>query len=237
MEITAQIAALEDEVKVLKGEIQSILKEIRTAILSADNPFTPEGGLPVFRPVNRGEASDEPRSEAEEAPQGHASAQAGQADEGRGPVPLSVPASPREEPLPQAVRVEAASPAPEVTGAPQSLAPAPAPPPTTEQHLPQRWSVSTVASLVAWIDETSARLGASYLHIVLDLASFAGLLPAEAEDVLLKVIKLAGSRKDSASPSVNDVLVALRQLETIFQQAEDDQLSLLSRRRSARGSR
>ncbi len=40
MELTNQVATLQDEVKLLKGEIKSILKEIRTAVLSQDNPFS-----------------------------------------------------------------------------------------------------------------------------------------------------------------------------------------------------
>lgn len=40
MELTAQIAALEEEVTVLKGEIKAILQEVRTAVLARDNPFT-----------------------------------------------------------------------------------------------------------------------------------------------------------------------------------------------------
>ena len=40
MELTNQVATLQDEVKLLKSEIKSILKEIRTAVLSRDNPFS-----------------------------------------------------------------------------------------------------------------------------------------------------------------------------------------------------
>jgi hypothetical protein len=68
--------------------------------------------------------------------------------------------------------------------------------------------------------------------MILDLARFAGLIPLEAEEALLKVIKLASSRKDSATVSVNDTLVALRQLEAIFQGVESDEMSFLRRRRS-----
>ena len=50
----------------------------------------------------------------------------------------------------------------------------------------------------------------------------------------MKVIKLASSRKDSATVSVNDTLVAVRQLEAIFQTTESDEMSYLQRRRSGR---
>ena len=95
------------------------------------------------------------------------------------------------------------------------------------------WSVAAIANLVAWVDETTSRLGPTHLHMIIDLARFAGLLPQEAEETLLKVIKLASSRKDSTTASVNDILVALRQLEAIFQGAEADDLSISLRRQSA----
>lgn len=40
MDLTAKVAALEEEVNVLKGEIKLILQELRTAILARENPFT-----------------------------------------------------------------------------------------------------------------------------------------------------------------------------------------------------
>jgi hypothetical protein len=109
----------------------------------------------------------------------------------------------------------------------------------SEANPPSAWSVSTIASLITWIDENSARLGQSHINMVLDLATFAGLMPKEAQEALLKVTKLVGSRrdKDSSSPSVNDLLVALRQLESILDPPEEVPVSLPRRRRSAGGRR
>jgi len=226
MEITAQIAALEDEVKILKGEIKSILGEIRTAVLAQDNPFSGQGGLRVFQPIERSERLDERPAAAEEPPLGPSLAPATE------PGPAPTPASQMDDALPQVRPSELAAPPPmawaDPKDAPLPAVPEPAPSPT--------WSVSTIASLVAWVDETS-RLGSTHLHIILDLARFAGLLPSEAEEALLKVIKLASSRKDSATVSVNDTLVALRQLEAIFQGADADEVSIVRRRRNAGRSR
>jgi hypothetical protein len=225
MEITAQMAALEEEVKLLKGEIKTILEEIRTSVLARDNPFAWQGGLPIFQPIGRSDAASEP-SLAPEAP--------------RAPSRAPATASEVEDPLPHVLRVEPTAP-PETGDGPES-APLPATagsgrevtplPAMVEEAVPQAWSVSTIAGLIAWVDETASRLGTTHLQMILDLARFAGLIPPEAEEALLKVIKLASSRKDSATVSVNDTLVALRQLEAIFQGAESDEMSFLRRRRS-----
>jgi hypothetical protein len=247
MEITAQIAALEEEVKLLKGEIKTILEEIRTSVLARDNPFEAGGSLRIFQPIERSGATGEP---PEEALPGPAPVTADQAED---TPPGVMPAEPTTAP-PAAWEGPSAMPRPDMAaGAPQVAAPAPiagagsqaAPetpmatgnprvmptPPAPEA--PARWSVSTIASLVAWVDETTSRLDTTHLHIVLDLARFAGLLPQEAEEALIKVIKLASSRKDSAGVSVNDTLVALRQLEAIVQEPGSDELTVLRRRRNA----
>ena len=58
MDLTNQVATLQDEVKLLKGEIKSVLKEIRTAVLSQDNPFSVNSGTSAFQAVNHS-AGDE----------------------------------------------------------------------------------------------------------------------------------------------------------------------------------
>jgi hypothetical protein len=254
MEITAQIAALEEEVKILKGEIKSILEEIRSAVLAQDNPFGPQSGLGVFRPIERSDSTGEPSAqpneaspgpttppvavdETDEALAGVAPAESPGAPPGDwgGPQMASLPATAgaglQAEPLrPRAEAGPEPAPLPPMrTGNPEASAAQPA----AEAPTAYSWSVSTIASLVAWVDETTSRLGTSHLQMILDLARFAGLLPQEAEEALLKVIKLASSRKDSATVSVNDTLVALRQLEAIFQGTESDDLSVLRRRRNA----
>jgi hypothetical protein len=46
----AKIAALEEEINILKGEIKSILQEVRTAVLASENPFTGNGSARQARP-------------------------------------------------------------------------------------------------------------------------------------------------------------------------------------------
>ena len=246
MEITAQISALQEEINVLKGQIKSILEEIRTTLLDRDNPLAAEDSLPVFQPVARSEPAGGPASEPEEA--------------SPGPTTAPATASGAEDSLPSVLQVEPAAGPPGPGDGPQAApmppmpggggpqaAPTPpmpgddrqpaAPSPIAEAAAAEPWSVSAIASLIAWVDETTSRLDATHLHMILDLARFAGLLPADAEEALSKVIKLARSRKDGDTASVNDILLALRQLEAIFQEADGDELSLSRRRRSAGAGR
>lgn len=240
MEITAQMAALEEELKVLKGEIKSILTEIRTSVLTRDNPFAPVTGVPVFRPVERSSSDDKAPDEGE--PQIEEDAPA--------PAVQEAAASEPSEPLPKVARVEpaahdtaahgppaeAAAPRlqPVEAGAnPTGASTRPEPPPEPEREpAPTALSVPTLAALVAWADETASRIGPSHMQMVLELSRFAGLISQEAEEPLLKIVKLASSRKDGAAASVNDCLVALRQLEAIFRGELSDGLAVLRRQRA-----
>ncbi len=242
MELTAQMAALEDEFKVLKGEIKTILTEIRTAVLTRDNPFAPDAGVPVFRPVERPAAADQRSAEGEP----------GVEDVSPAPAPKQAPASEPPEAAPRVVQIDPGAdyrtgerapmvapeqrvmPAEPVGSRPGTLRAEAAPVSEAGQGAdPAAWSVPTIAGLVAWADETASRIGPNHLQMVLELARFAGLIHPEAQEPLLKVIKLASSRKDGAAASVNDCLVALRQLEAIFDGELSQDLALSRRRRGA----
>lgn len=105
MELTSQVAVLQDEVKLLKGEIKSILKEIRTAVLSRDNPFS--AGLDAMA---AGGAAQQPTAQEPILT----------------PVPPAQPEpiQPIAQPVPQTQPEPTPQPAP--VPAPQPSAPAPA---------------------------------------------------------------------------------------------------------------
>lgn len=218
MELNDKLIALEDEVKVLKNEVQTILKEIRTALLASDNPFAPDSAGAVFRPVER---PPSPSALEEE-----------DASEAAEPVSEEQPAAPPSSattPEPIAIATQqAVAPEPQIT----ETAPASARPPANEEWAP-RWSLMTIASLATWAEEASGALGAQRLHIILDLAEFAGLVPEELKEALLKLTKLGKSKAadGDSGTSINESLVVLRQLEAILHGEDPDELSV---RRSAR---
>ena len=48
MEISETVKRLDDEVKVIKNEIQAVLLDIREVYLNRENPFNPEVTTPVI---------------------------------------------------------------------------------------------------------------------------------------------------------------------------------------------
>jgi hypothetical protein len=223
MEITSQLANIEDDVKLLKGEIKSILKEIRTAVLSSDNPFTADSGI---RHVSASPAS---------IPDA-------------GPALIDAPEAapaPAEEPTPfspRPVALPAPLPLPMVElpqAAPQSEVPSTEPRPSRNEASArdepaelQPTSLFTIASLLAWAEDAIGTLGARRFRLMLELAYFAELLSPEVRDVLREVAEIWSTDSEPDRPvNVNECLLQLRQLEAIV---NGDRVARIPRRRSRR---
>jgi hypothetical protein len=202
--LNSKVSALEDEMRIVKGEVKQVLTEIRSAILSQDSPFE-DGPVARSRPVQVVPAMHEeparveivmPHIEHEPPPPAH-----------------PAPAAPSNHhdmtpPASAASAGEAAHSAPP-SGHEQQTAAAPARP-------APRWSLLTVASLAAWAEEAFQRIGAQRLAILLDLCEVSGYLPAEARQALAHVSELdLPGPEQPAAPM--EVTVLLRQLDALLQ--------------------
>ncbi len=226
MELAQQMATVQDEVKLLKGEIKTILRELRTAVLSQDNPFATDASPPAFQPVARpapeesGEQPGDPGAEEETL-------------ESPAELPAMPPAGPAAPPVAG-------------LGAPSATSPAPVPPsqPPTPIHSdmegddgpaeqPARhWDLLTIASLTAWAEDSLGALGSKRYQLVLELAGFAGLVSQDVRDVLSRLDQGAPAEKEEERPmNINECLVVLRQLEAIL---DGEKVSRLPRRRMRR---
>jgi len=67
MELTSKIASLEEEINVLKGEIKTILQEVRAALLARENPFSLEA-LEPLQPQDLAAAGHTPGPAGPQAP-------------------------------------------------------------------------------------------------------------------------------------------------------------------------
>lgn len=210
--LNSKVAALEDEMRIIKGEVKQVLTEIRSAVLAQDSPF--EEGPIRARPVQIVPAVVEeparveivmPRNEPEPPPSAHPAM------------------APHHEPAPLPQHQEPAHAAPPQ---PESHSPAPhaaasAHPAPVAMH-PQRWSLLTVANLAAWAEEAVQRVGAQRLAILLDLCEVSGYLPPEAREALGRVSDLEVPMPERpASPM--EVTVLLRQLDALLQGEHADQ--------------
>ena len=239
MELNAKIASLEDDVKLLKGEVKLILSEIRTAILGQDNPFADPGqalradpgaleSRPPIRVVRVASEDDEAETSEQPSPKAPEAIWDDEA-ETLVPEPATAVEEPQpEEPAPAPVRPVATRRAPAQPPEPVPIArvePAPAPAPGSTP----RWSLITVAGLAVWAEEAVKQIGSERLRILLDLCEFTGYLSGPAKEALLKVTSLGLQAEERTTPpSANECLVVLCQLDALMRGEEPASQSLRS---------
>ncbi len=187
MDLTAKVAALEEEVTVLKGEIKLILQEVRTALLARENPFTVASteslALPASLREERGPSTDRGTGAQPES------------------QPQAVAAPVIEMPLvkPVALKLQ-----PQAVAAPSAAIEA------MQRHM----DVPRLAALVNWTQDTTARHTVADVSIILSLARYGGLLEADLEATLAKISRTVTTTSTTRA-GIGDLLVALRQLEAM----------------------
>jgi hypothetical protein len=222
VELTSQVANLEDEIKLLKGEIKAILKEIRAAVLSRDNPFDPASSArstSAAAPVIVEPAASVVPQTSEPAP------------------PMATPFAPGQPAAAPPVHqepIEFPRAASEPTPAPKGHESLPlhASKPAAEDRTEQPPSLLTIASLLGWADDAITTLGPRRFRLMLELAYFAELLSPEVRDVLRELADLSPSTDDVAGPmNTNECLLQLHQLEAVI---SGERVTRLPRRRHKR---
>lgn len=207
MELNHRLQVLEGEMKIVKGEIKEILAEIRAAILNRENPFARESALPSFE-----RAPSQTNVAQQEAP--------GASTE---PAAPAAPLEPARAP-------EAREPAPShrlrVLPEPQPE-PAPAPEPA--------WSLLTISHLAIWAEDVVHRLGPRRVRSMLELCEIGGQVTPETKAALLRIIE-PDAPEPSRAPTVNEWLLALRELEALLRDEHTD-LALARAHRTARRRR
>jgi hypothetical protein len=197
----SRVATLEDEGKIIKGEVKQILTEIRSAILVRENPFESDnarGAMAATTQIISGAAPAAAKVELVMPP---------------APEPAPEP-EPAYEPEPDQGRHSYAPPGPPepVMLRAHGIAP-------VEPEKPH-WSLLTIAGLSAWAEDAMRRLGSLRLEILLDLCEAAGHLTPDARTALSRVTEMEISEPEQP-PSTNDAVVILRQLEALVNDDEE----------------
>jgi hypothetical protein len=227
MELNQTVSALQEEIKLLKGEIKTVLKDIRTAVLTNDNPFVLGAGAAPPVPDTGRAVEEAPLTEEE-------SAIATEPDSDASPL------LPEESQIPRTAGAPTGTPTAQQAGTPPGD-PAAGTEPTPlhdkgheEPSRPPelRWNLLTIAGLMTWAEEAVGTLGRQRFEIVLELACLAELISSEVRDVLMRIAQLAPAKEVANQPmNVIEGLIVLHELEAIL---HGDRITKLPRRRGAR---
>lgn len=147
------------------------------------------------------------------------------------PANVAPPEPPAPAPQPEpasaapAERPHEAHPAPRLRVVPDAE---PEPPSPREPH----WSLLTISHLAIWVEDAVHRLGPRRVRTMLELCEIGGQISAETKAALLRIIE-ADAPEPSRTPTVNEWLLALRELEALLHDEHTD----LALSRSYRGAR
>jgi len=215
-QLGGKVAALEDELKIIKGEVKQVLTEIRSAVLAKDNPFDGKGlGRTAPAKVHIVPAAEAEPSRVEPILPNPEPEPPAVKPEPSAASPAAPPVARANEPAPSPASAMAE---PEPGREPIAMTPRPSAAAVAAPAAPRqpRWSLLTIASLAAWAEDAMRKLGALRLEILLDLCEAAGYLAPESRAALARVTQLEVAIPEQP-PAPTDTVVLLRQLDALLQ--------------------
>ncbi len=244
MELNDRVSQLEDEIKLLKNEVQAVLLDLRESYLNLENPFSQSGPPLVAQPVIINQPPPAPVQEAPVA----------------APPPIPDPKIVEESPIvtdqPPAMeepvhRQEEPTYESEVASdvaAPKEVVRAwrpmvgPEPPDTgngitgtgytqdgeADHSSPNaRMDVATVASLADWTVSAVKHLGVERTRSILDISEMMDHLTPEVKGILEKIVSPV-TGEYAGKPTTRDYLASLLELDVILGKESKSELALLS---------
>jgi hypothetical protein len=216
-DLEPRVKQLEEDVGILKGEIKSVLMEVRTTLLSQSNPFTGS----AF--ANGGFSG----SSANTAPSFPAHPEPARSEPAREIPFFQEESRPHDKPQQTENRTDFAPLAP-VPEQQQPFQPPQQPVPLPVA--PRRsWELNTLAMLLAWCQGNMVRLSDKEMTSLLSLARYGGLVDEELAGILLEISGSFDQGKEGRAATVSEYLLALHELHTVIQQEEDPPISRLRR--------
>ncbi|MBN1368566.1 MAG: hypothetical protein JW967_11635 [Dehalococcoidales bacterium] len=230
METSEKITQLENEIKVLKNEVQAILLDIRDSFLSAENPFSAPKAIVTHQQtiIDRQTQTGEPKAENE---------------------PKAIPmAAPAEEEKPASDMIAAIEPKTngnnnsngngnskdvEVTISQEDFRGVEqgeimSSQTQTGEYQTNRPQLDLVAyaALASWVEESNKRFGKERTETVLEISEAAGYLPSSIKRILTRLINIK-PEDGITKPTSRDYLDSLVKLTALLGNKNDKHSALL----------
>ena len=206
-DLEPRVRQLEEDVAILKGEIKSVLMEVRTSLLSQTNPFTSAPLAPTLAvahaPAVVVSQAPEPEQQTPFRQEGSTSNDRPQQSENRNDNLTYLP-----QPGPQL--------------APQRPLPLPVAP-------RRSWELNTLAMLLAWCQGNMVRLSEKEMTSLLSLARYGGLVDEELAGILLEISTSFDDGNVGRAATVSEYLLALHELHTVIKEEEAPSIPRLRR--------
>jgi len=238
MEISETVKRLDDEVKVIKNEIQAVLLDIREVYLNRENPFNPEVTTPVITQTTTdplvGVGPETPKEEKTTVLDQENNEALPELEEEKEPAPknkLKEESEPEEESM-DTQEETAQEGVNEGAWGPETV------PVSVEMssngHNGHNGSngkidLSMIAEMNQWVNESVRTLGYDKTESILDVAEIVGHMKPELKAILIKFAKRVPVQEITLSPSTRDFINLLVKLEGLLgMNSKSDEIGLLS---------
>jgi hypothetical protein len=204
METNERVTQLENEIKILKNEVQAVLLDLRDKYLESENPFNESASPPAQSPqqiiINQPPAGSDNKK----------------AVEPKAAIPEEVHKNEQEPPT--VVYKKESKPEiahEEVTRARQVEGDLHHNKPLKTHDTSHDFNLVTIGGLASWADESVRKLGRQRTETILDVAETMGLLPPDLGRIITKLISIESDGHTEVMP-VRDYLDSLLMLTTLL---------------------
>ncbi len=222
MALNDKVTQLENEIKVLKNEVQAVLLDLRESYLNRENPFNPAAPPTAAQPIIINQQPPILKQEQDEV-----TAKENQKSE---PVGLEEPANKPE-------RVREQEPIGDKKIAHEEVERAWRPKLEPESQSIEsgetidgpggKADLATIAGLTRWVAESTKRLGRKRTEAILDISEMMGHLPPNIKGIVAKLINLAPDGY-SGEVTTRDYLALLLELTSLLGKGNKSEVALLS---------
>jgi hypothetical protein len=212
-----KITKLENEIKVLKNEVQAVLLDLRESCLNMENPFNSIDNPTTIQPIvitDRTSASlPHPERAATENHKTEPSKSEGKPPS-ESPVPLV-----SETELPRKKKQTVSNSYPVLKSTPEK---------PIDLLTPNdgKLDILTVAGLVNWAEESSQKLGKERSIAVLEMSQAMGNITEETKAIVVKLIGLAPDSTIENQPRPKAFLGSLMKLNRLLSQDKLGEIAL-----------
>ncbi len=228
-----KITKLENEVKVLKNEVQAVLLDLREISLNMENPFGSGVDPTTVQPITIAEQAPARQPRPERSSGKIQNPETGKTEKGP-PAESQKPEELTPEEVAQVDSVPMAKPEPECIG-PERVVPISHPEPEAQPiESPElavrknpKLDLVTVAGLISWVEDSYKKLGRERTEAVLDISEAMEYIPGNLRPILTKLIALASQSSSENPTRIRDYIDSLVKLNGLLSNENREEMTLL----------
>ncbi len=237
MELNDKVTQLEDEIKILKNEVQAVLLDLRESYLNHENPFTADASPGVSSPtivINQPApaAAKEPVPAPEENPEGGLLGLVDNTGEPELVNEFELPGEPEPANEPAPVREMKMAVSKDTTHEEMRTWRSEIMP---ESHLQTgetdnvskgKIDLENLAGLAQWVEETVKIFSCERTEAILDISEMMGYLAPEFKKVLIKFIRPSPGEY-TAKVTTRDYLASINKLADLLGKKDKSEVAML----------